>query len=71
MEVWILSRHVDYETSDVLDVFSTLDKAKDLNNLKEWSENLHSQEWTEFGKHGTLFINADFGHFSIMKYDVK
>lgn len=68
--VWILSKHIDYEDSDILGVFSTPEKAQDLEHLDEWSGDLYSDGWNFNEDYEFWRIPTTWGSFTIVKWTV-
>lgn len=72
MEIYLLIRIVDYEGSDVIGVYSTPEKAKNMDNLKGWGvDSLIDNEWLSYGEDAGWVRQTKFGRFSIDKWDVE
>jgi len=72
MEIYILIRSVDHEGYDVIGVYSTPEKAKDLNNLKDWGkDSLLNDEWGPYSDGDGWVIGTRFGCFYINKWTVE
>lgn len=70
MDVYVVVHTVDYEGSDIIGIYSSLEKAKNIKNITDWDETIVDGDW-KLNKYNTWYMETPFGRITINDWTVE